>query len=74
MVIKKFDSHSDHFLIHTGQNFDYELNQVFFEDLGIREPDCFLEAAEENFAYTISSIISKSYDKIDTHQYNINKV
>ena len=64
MVIKKLDSHSDHFLIHTGQNFDYELNQVFFEDLGIREPDYFLEAAEENLAYTISSIISRSYDTL----------
>ncbi len=62
MVIKKLDKHSEHCLIHTGQNFDFELNQVFFEDLGIREPDYFLEAAQENFAYTISSIISKSYD------------
>ena len=61
-VIKKLDLVCDHLLIHTGQNFDFELNQIFFNDLGIRTPDIFLEAAGENFAYTISQIISKSYD------------
>ncbi len=44
-VIAKLDRHCDHILVHTGQNFDYELNQVFFGDLGIREPDVFLGAA-----------------------------
>tara|TARA_B100001059_G_scaffold219955_1_gene241486 strand:- start:9770 stop:10888 length:1119 start_codon:yes stop_codon:yes gene_type:complete len=61
-VIQKLDSVCDHLLIHTGQNFDFELNEVFFEDLDIRKPDIFLEAAGNNFAYTISQIISKSYD------------
>jgi hypothetical protein len=44
-VIERLDRHDDHVLVHTGQNYDYELNQVFFEDLGIRKPDHFLEAA-----------------------------
>lgn len=61
-VIKKLDSMCDHILVHTGQNFDFELNEIFFEDLGIRKPDIFLETADDNFAYTISNIISKSYD------------
>ena len=56
-VIKKLDLVCNHLLIHTGQNFDFELNQIFFNDLGIRTPDIFLEAAGENFAYTISQII-----------------
>ncbi len=49
----------NHILIHTGQNYDYELNQIFFEDLGIRKPDFFLEAAGGNAAETIGAIISK---------------
>ena len=61
-VIKKLDTICDHLLVHTGQNFDFELNEIFFKDLEIREPNIFLEAAGDNFAYTISQIISKSYD------------
>lgn len=61
-VIKKLDTVCDHLLIHTGQNFDFELNEIFFKDLDIRNPNIFLEAAGDNFAYTISQIISKSYD------------
>ena len=61
-VIKKLDTVCEHLLIHTGQNFDFELNEIFFKDLEIRKPDVFLEAAGDNFAYTISQIISKSYD------------
>ena len=61
-VIKKLDTVCDHLLIHTGQNFDFELNEIFFKDLEIRKPNIFLEAADDNFAYTISQIISKSYD------------
>ncbi|MDC3077482.1 UDP-N-acetylglucosamine 2-epimerase (non-hydrolyzing) [Flavobacteriales bacterium] len=61
-VIKKLDNVCDHLLIHTGQNFDFELNEIFFKDLEIRKPNIFLEAAGDNFAYTISQIISKSYD------------
>lgn len=56
-VIAKLDQHCDHVLVHTGQNYDYELNGVFFEELGIRKPDRFLEAAGETAADTIGQII-----------------
>lgn len=59
-VIAEFDQHTDHCLVHTGQNYDYELNQVFFEDLGIRKPDHFLGAAGSNAAQTIAQVIAKS--------------
>ena len=58
-VLFKLDEHCEHTLVHTGQNYDYELNQVFFEDLGIRKPDHFLEAAGKNAAATIGQIIIK---------------
>ena len=47
-VIPEFDAHTHHILVHTGQNYDYELNQVFFDDLGIRRPDHFLAASGNN--------------------------
>jgi UDP-N-acetylglucosamine 2-epimerase (non-hydrolysing) len=59
-VIAEFDRHTEHVLVHTGQNYDYELNQVFFDDLGIRKPDHFLEAVGENAAQTIARVIEKS--------------
>jgi UDP-N-acetylglucosamine 2-epimerase len=59
-VIAEFDTHTKHLLVHTGQNYDYELNQVFFDDLGIRKPDYFLEAVGENVAQTIARVIEKS--------------
>jgi UDP-N-acetylglucosamine 2-epimerase len=59
-VIAEFDQHTRHILVHTGQNYDYELNQVFFDDLGIRKPDHFLEAVGENVAQTIARVIEKS--------------
>jgi UDP-N-acetylglucosamine 2-epimerase len=59
-VIAEFDIHTRHILVHTGQNFDYELNQLFFEDLGIRKPDHFLEAVGDNAAQTIARVIEKS--------------
>jgi UDP-N-acetylglucosamine 2-epimerase (non-hydrolysing) len=59
-VIAEFDAHTNHVLVHTGQNYDYELNQIFFEDLGIRKPDHFLEAVGENAAQTIARVIEKS--------------
>lgn len=58
-VIAEFDHHTNHILVHTGQNYDYELNQIFFEDLGIRKPDHFLDAAGENAAQTIARVIEK---------------
>ena len=59
-VIAEFDKHTQHILVHTGQNYDYELNQLFFEDLSIRKPDYFLEAVGENAAQTIGHVIEKS--------------
>lgn len=59
-VIAELDRYTEHLLVHTGQNYDYELNQVFFEDLGIRKPDYFLEAAGTNAAQTIAQVVAKS--------------
>ncbi len=59
-VIAEFDQQTHHVLVHTGQNYDYELNQVFFDDLGIRKPDHFLEAVGDNAAQTIARVIEKS--------------
>jgi len=61
-VIKKCDRYFDQILVHTGQNYDYELNQVFFEDLNLRKPDFYLDAAQGNLGQTIGGIIAKSYD------------
>jgi len=58
-VIYELDKHTNHVLVHTGQNFDYELNEVFFQQLGIRKPDYFLDAAETNAAKTIAQVIQK---------------
>ena len=59
-VIAEFDRHTNHVLVHTGQNYDYGLNQVFFEDLEIRKPDYFLDAVGESAAQTIAKVIEKS--------------
>lgn len=59
-VIAEFDLHTHLVLVHTGQNYDYELNQLFFEDLGIRRPDHFLQAAGDNVAQTIARVIEKA--------------
>jgi UDP-N-acetylglucosamine 2-epimerase (non-hydrolysing) len=56
-VIARLDEHCDHVLVHTGQNYDYELNQVFFEDLSVRKPDHFLDGAGATAAETIGKII-----------------
>lgn len=61
-VIKKADAYFDHFLVHTGQNYDYELNKIFFENLALREPDAYLGVAGENPGQTMGSVIGKSYD------------
>ena len=58
-VINELESYSDHKLVHTGQNYDYELNQIFFEDLGVSKPDYFLDAAGGNAAVTIANVIAK---------------
>ena len=59
-TIAKLDQYCDHVLVHTGQNYDYELNQIFFEDLSIRAPDIFLECAGATAAETMAQVISKS--------------
>ena len=56
-VIARLDEHCEHLLVHTGQNYDYELNQIFFDDLGIRKPDHFLNAAGQSGAETIGNVI-----------------
>ena len=57
-VIARLDQHCDQVLVHTGQNYDYELNQIFFDDLGVRKPDHFLNSAGANAAQTIGNIIA----------------
>lgn len=59
-VIAEFDQHVEHVLVHSGQNYDYELNQVFFDDLGIRKPDYFLGASGESAIQTIADVITKA--------------
>ncbi len=60
-TIKKCDTYFDQILVHTGQNYDYELNQVFFDDLGLRAPDFYLDAVGADLGETIGNIIAKSY-------------
>jgi UDP-N-acetylglucosamine 2-epimerase (non-hydrolysing) len=60
-VIKKCDSYFEQTLVHTGQNYDYELNQIFFDDLGLRAPDFYLSAVGADLGETIGNIIAKSY-------------
>ena len=60
--IKACDKYFDHVLVHTGQNYDYTLNQVFFDDLGLRAPDYYLESVGKNLGETIGNIIAKSYE------------
>ena len=63
-VIKKANQVFEHILVHTGQNYDYELNEIFFKDLGLRKPDYFLSVAGKNLGETMGGIISKSYEVI----------
>lgn len=66
-VITLLDKHCEHVLVHTGQNYDYELNQIFFDDLGIRKPDHFLDSASDSVAKTIGSIIAAVDDVLVQH-------
>ena len=61
-IMAELEKFVDHILVHTGQNYDYELNEIFFENLGVKKPDYFLEVAGKNVAYTIGNVISKSDD------------
>ncbi len=60
-TIKKCDKYFDQILVHTGQNYDYELNQIFFDDLGLRQPDVYLNAVGADLGETIGNIIAKAY-------------
>ena len=61
-IIKKCDKYFDHVLVHTGQNYDYTLNEVFFKELGLREPDYYLGVVGDNLGQTMGNVISKSYE------------
>ncbi|TRW92008.1 non-hydrolyzing UDP-N-acetylglucosamine 2-epimerase [Candidatus Methylobacter oryzae] len=67
-VIAALDRHMQHILVHTGQNYDYELNQIFFDDLEIRKPDYFLEAVGDNVAQTIAQVIQKADEVMEREQ------
>lgn len=61
-IIKKCDKHFEHILVHTGQNYDHTLNEVFFKDLGLRAPDYYLGVVGENLGQTMGNIIANSYE------------
>ena len=61
-IIKLADKFFDHFLVHTGQNYDYTLNEIFFKDLGLRKPDYFLNIAGSHLGESIGNIITRSYE------------
>lgn len=61
-TIKKCDLYFDQILVHTGQNYDYNLNEIFFKDLGLRKPDFYLDVVGDNLGQTMGNVISKSYD------------
>lgn len=63
-TIKACDKYFDHILVHTGQNYDYELNQIFFEELELRAPDYYLQCAGKNLGETMGNVIAKAYDLI----------
>ena len=65
VIIKKFDQFFDHTLVHTGQNYDYTLNEIFFEELEIRKPDFFLEVVGQDLGETMGNILSKSYEVLN---------
>ncbi|SEK49609.1 non-hydrolyzing UDP-N-acetylglucosamine 2-epimerase [Halomonas daqiaonensis] len=67
-VMAALDRHCDHLIVHTGQNYDYELNGIFFEDLGLRKPDVFLDAAGDTAAETIGKVISASARVLADHR------
>ena len=67
-VIRCLDRYFNHILVHTGQNYDYKLNQVFFEELNLREPDYYLDAVGKDLGETMGNIISKSYEVLQKEQ------
>lgn len=61
-IIKKCDTYFDHVIVHTGQNYDYTLNEVFFKELNLREPDYYLGVVGENLGRTMGNVVAKSYE------------
>lgn len=61
-IIKKCDKYFEHILVHTGQNYDYTLNQIFFKELGLRAPDYYLGVVGDNLGQTMGNVIAKSYE------------
>ncbi len=64
-IIKKCDKYFDHILVHTGQNHDYTLNQIFFEELELRNPDIYLGVVGENLGITMGNVLAKSYEVME---------
>jgi UDP-N-acetylglucosamine 2-epimerase (non-hydrolysing) len=67
-IIKKSDKYFDHVLVHTGQNYDYTLNEVFFKDLGLREPDYYLGVVGNNIGETMGNVIARSYELFEAER------
>ena len=67
-IVKKADRYFDLSIVHTGQNYDYELNRVFFEELGIREPDFYLGVVGDNLGQTMGNVISRSYELFESER------
>ena len=64
-IIKKADQYFDQILVHTGQNYDYTLNKIFFEELSIREPDYYLDVVGDTLGQTMGNVISRSYELME---------
>ena len=73
-TIKRLDKFTDHVLVHTGQNYDYELNEVFFEDLGLRKPDHFLEADTSSLGAVLGSILTNPVAGHHVHRQQLGGV
>lgn len=67
-IIRKCDHYFEHVLVHTGQNYDYTLNEIFFKDLGLRNPDEYLNVVGDNLGATIGNIIAKAYSALQKHK------
>ncbi len=67
-IIKELDIHTEHILVHTGQNYDFELSQIFFDELGLRKPDYFLKALGKTAAETVGNIIAKMDEVLEKEQ------
>ena len=73
-VIRELDKYTDHVLVHTGQNYDYELNEIFFKDLGLRKPDYFLDAVGTTPVKTVAKVIEKMDELIELNDLALLKL